>query len=57
MPYDVERYIQCLFLDVVRAKLGLDSQGYMAAAVQAGFNVTRLDRAVAQANILTIDGP
>ncbi len=57
MPYDVERYIQCLFLDVVRAKLGLDSQGYMAAAVQAGFDVTRLDRAVAQANILTIDGP
>ena len=56
MPYDVERYIQCLFLDVVRAKLGLESQGYMAAAVQAGFDVTRLDRAVAQANIRMIDG-
>lgn len=57
VPSDVERYIQFLFLDIVCEKLGLDSQGYMAAAVEAGFDVTRLDRTVTQANILTIDGP
>lgn len=56
-PSDVERYIQCLFLDVVRAKLGLDCKGYMAGVVQAGFDVTRLDRTVAQAKILMVDGP
>lgn len=56
-PADVERYIQCLFLDVIRAKLGLDCNGYMAAMVQAGFDVRHLDRAVAQAKILTVEQP
>ncbi len=55
VPADVERYMQCLFLDVVRATLGLESRRYMAAAVHAGFDVKRLDRAVAQANILRVD--
>jgi hypothetical protein len=55
MPPDVERYIQCLFLDVVREKLELDCNEYMAAMVLNGFDVTRLDRTVAQANILTVD--
>lgn len=54
---DVERYIQCLFLDVVRVKLGLNSRGYMAASVQAGFDVKRLDRTMAQASILTVEAP
>lgn len=54
-PSDVERYIQWLFLDVVRAKLGLDCKGYMAAMVGAGFDVGRLDRTVVQSEILTID--
>jgi hypothetical protein len=53
-PSDVERYVQCLFLDVVRAKLGLKCREYMATAVKEGFDVKRLDRAVAQAKVLTI---
>lgn len=54
-PSDVERYIQCLFLDVVRVKLGLECKGYMAEMVEAGFDVNRLDRTKAQALILTIE--
>jgi hypothetical protein len=57
MPSDVERYVQLLFLDVVRAKLGLKCREYMAGAVKDGFDVKRLDRTVAQANVLTIEGP
>lgn len=56
-PADVERYIQSLFLDLVRAKLGLSCKGYMAGLVKAGFDVTRLDRVVGKARILTVEGP
>ena len=57
IPSNVERYIQCLFLDVIRAKLGLDCNRYMAAMVEAGFDVRQLDRTVAQRVILTVDTP
>ena len=53
----VERYLHCLFLDIVRSKLGLASRGCMAAMVEDGFDVKRLDRTVAQGVILTIDAP
>jgi hypothetical protein len=57
MPSDVERYVQLLFLDVVRAKLGLKCREYMAAEVKEGFDVKRLDRVVAQAKVPTIEAP
>jgi hypothetical protein len=57
MPSDVERYVQLLFLDVMRAKLGLKCREYMAAAVKEGFDVKRLDRVVAQAKVQTIEAP
>ena len=57
MPSDVERYIQHLFLDVARAKLGLKCREYMATAVKEGFNVKRLDRTVSQAKVMTIEAP
>ena len=57
LPSDVERYVQCLFLDVMRAKLRLKCRGHMASAVKEGFDVKRLDRKVAQAKHLTIEAP
>ncbi|MCH7936138.1 MAG: hypothetical protein IH994_03480 [Proteobacteria bacterium] len=57
MPYDVERYMQCIILDVMRSKLELAPNGYMAAAVGSGFDVTHLNRNVAQAKTATIDIP
>lgn len=57
LPSDVERYVQCLFLDVVRAKLRLKCRGHMALALKEGFDVTRLDRTVARAEHLTIEAP
>ena len=57
MPSDVERYVHLLFLDVVRAKLGLQCREYMGAAVKEGFNVKRLDRTLAQAEVPTIEVP
>lgn len=54
VPADIERYIQCLFLDIARAKLGLSCRGYMAAMVAAGFDVNFLDRTKGQRTILTI---
>lgn len=54
IPSDVERYMQCLFLDVVRAKIGLKCRGYMATAVKDGFDVRRLNGVLVQAKYLTI---
>jgi hypothetical protein len=51
-PSDVERYVQCLFLDVLRAKLGLESKRYMAEMIEAGFDVNRLDRTIVQGRTL-----
>lgn len=54
LPSDVERYIQCLFLDVLRASLGLSPQRHMAEMVEAGFSMERMDKDLIGANILTI---
>lgn len=57
IPSNVERYVQCLFLDVIRAKLGLICKRNMAGMVETGFDVNQLDRTVAQSKILTVEAP
>jgi hypothetical protein len=54
MRPEVERYFQCLFLDVVRARLGLLCKRYMSTAIECGFDVRQLDRAIGRPNVMTV---
>jgi hypothetical protein len=56
LPSDVERYIQCVFLDVIGAKLGLEI-GYMEGMIGEGFPIGRLNYEKFQSNMLTVKGP
>lgn len=46
IPQDVERYIQVVFLDLIRASLQLPCKKHIESFVRDGFDVRRLDRDV-----------
>lgn len=44
LPLDVERYIQVVFLDLLRSKLQMICKNCIEAYIESGFNTDRLDR-------------
>ena len=56
IPQDVERYIQCAFLDLLRATLQLPCKKNLEGFIAGGFDVTRLDREIGRLVVETIRG-
>lgn len=54
MPQDVERYIQVLFLDILRHRLGLSNKRHTQNYISDGFDLTRLDPLVGKSNVPAI---
>lgn len=54
IPPKIERYIQCLFLDIVQKKLGLDCQKYMENFIKSGFDINDLNKSKLEIDILNL---
>jgi hypothetical protein len=55
-PQDVEKYIQSMFMDLLRFHLGLDCHRLMEAEIIKGFVVERLRRDIGLANVISFQG-
>ncbi|OGA49710.1 MAG: hypothetical protein A3F74_19225 [Betaproteobacteria bacterium RIFCSPLOWO2_12_FULL_62_58] len=55
MPQDVERYVQAMFMDLVRFHLDLPCRRHMEMSIRQGFQIERLKREVGTTNVLSID--
>lgn len=53
----VERYMQCMVLDIVRGILGLNCKYFVEELILAGFDVSLLDRKIGKMNVLTVETP
>jgi len=57
IPASVERYLQNLMLDVIRAELGLKCNEYMVNAIRNGFDVKMLDKTMNKSKIMEFELP
>lgn len=57
LPQDVEKYIQSMFMDLLRFHLGLDCHRLMEREIQNGFVPQRLRRDIGVANVISFRGP
>jgi hypothetical protein len=57
LPQDVERYIQSMFMDLLRHELKLSCSRYMEKQIAAGFDVDRLNKDVGRHNVLLLEEP
>lgn len=55
LPQDVERYVQALFMDLVRFHLDLPCRRHVEDAIRHGFQIERLKREIGTSNVLSID--
>ncbi len=55
VPQDVERYIQAMFIDLLRLELSLACRRQMEYQIREGFSIDRLRREIGQSNVVTID--